>query len=253
MHRLRLPTMPKTCIRPQLQTRLISTPSQPKPTPARAHQKPHKYDLHILPAAPNDSPAIADVFLHAFSDPFSRRMFPITDDVRSWWVDQFRRDIEQARDAANPSTAFLKVTAGEEGTVAAFAKWWYPVPSEGLPLDGEKSQTKTVWPPSSDADLCERFFSLMDSEKKRVMGGRKEGYFYLDMLGTHPQFNGRGIGSRLLRWGLDRADEKGVPTFLASTPAGRPLYEKYGFEAVEEYEVIPGYFQASMLREAKFL
>ncbi|OJJ73354.1 hypothetical protein ASPBRDRAFT_41024 [Aspergillus brasiliensis CBS 101740] len=263
--------MPKTCIRPQLQTRLISTPSQPKPIPARAHQKPQKDDLRILPATPGDSPAIADVFLHAFSDPFSRRMFPITEDVRSWWVDQFRRDIEESQ-AVTPSTAFLKVTAGEDGTVAAFAKWWYPASSsEALPKDGKKNQTKIVWPPSSDADLCERFFNLMDSEKQRVMGGRKEGYFCelsfyllrislgnadrsdLDMLGTLPQFNGRGIGSRLLRWGLDRADEKGVPTFLASTPAGRPLYEKYGFEAVEEYEVIPGYSQASMVREAKFL
>ncbi|PYH35144.1 GNAT family N-acetyltransferase [Aspergillus neoniger CBS 115656] len=244
--------MPKTCIRPQLQTRLISTPSQPKPTPARSHQKPQQDDLRIIPATPSDSPAIADVFLHAFSDPFSRRMFPITEDVRSFWVDQFKHEIEQSRATATPRTAFLKVTAGEEGTVAAFAKWWYPVPEE-VTSDGEKNQTKTVWPPSSDADLCERFFGLMNSEKKRVMGGRKEGYFYLDMLGTLPQFNGRGIGSRLLRWGLDRADEKGVPTFLASTPAGRPLYEKYGFEAVEEYEVIPGYFQASMVREAKFL
>lgn len=176
MHRLRLPTMPKTCIRPQLQTRLISTPSQPKPIPARAHQKPQKNDLRILPATPGDSPAIADVFLHAFSDPFSRRMFPITEDVRSWWVDQFRRDIEESQ-AATPSTAFLKVTAGEDGTVAAFAKWWYPASSETLPKDGEKHQTKIVWPPSSDADLCERFFNLMNNEKQRVMGGREEGYF----------------------------------------------------------------------------
>ncbi|PYI11678.1 hypothetical protein BO78DRAFT_303362 [Aspergillus sclerotiicarbonarius CBS 121057] len=166
-------------------------------------------------------------------------MFPLTEDVRTWWVDQFRRDIEQSC-ATNPSSAFLKVTAAD-GVIAAFAKWRLPVPQ----APGDKN--KTIWPPSSDADLCERFFQVMESEKKSVMGEKE--YFYLDMLGTRPEFNGRGIGSRLLRWGLDRADTAGVETFLASTPQGRGLYERYGLRVVREYEVVPGYWQASMVRD----
>ncbi|PWY94580.1 acyl-CoA N-acyltransferase [Aspergillus sclerotioniger CBS 115572] len=224
------PTIPKARI---LQTRLISSPSPPKPTPASRH-----HDLHLLPASPSDSPAIADVFLHSFSDPFNRRMFPLTEDVRRWWVDQFRRDIEQSC-AANPSSAFLKVTAAD-GAIAAFAKWRFPVP----PTPEDKH--KTAWPPSSDADLCEQFFQGMDSERTRIMGEKE--YFYLDLLGTRPEFNGKGIGSRLLRWGLERADAAGVDTFLSSTPQGRRLYERYGFRMVHEYEVVPGYIQASMVR-----
>ena len=149
------PTLPKARI---LHTRLITSPSPPKPTPAPRHPD----DLHLLPAAPSDSPAIADVFLHSFSDAFNRRMFPLTEDVRSWWVDQFRREIEQSC-AAHPSSAFLKVTAAD-GEIAAFAKWRFPVPPTAA------ATHQTAWPPSSDADLCERFFQVMEGERSRIMG-----------------------------------------------------------------------------------
>ncbi len=34
----------------------------------------------------------------------------------------------------------------------------------------------------------------------------------------------------LVRWGCAVADDKGVPTYLQSTPAGYRTYEKCGFE-----------------------
>jgi predicted acetyltransferase len=36
--------------------------------------------------------------------------------------------------------------------------------------------------------------------------------------------------------------------FLVSTPQGRRLYERYGFETVTEYEAVPGYSMASMVK-----
>ncbi|KAF7170549.1 hypothetical protein CNMCM6106_005183 [Aspergillus hiratsukae] len=75
--------------------------------------------------------------------------------------------------------------------------------------------------------------------------------FDVEMLGTQPGYHGRGLASRLLRWGLERADEVGLETYLSSSPAGRPLYEKYGFRVVEEREVGGGYVQGYMLRAAR--
>lgn len=34
----------------------------------------------------------------------------------------------------------------------------------------------------------------------------------------------------LLRWGIEYASEKNLDIFLDATEAGKPLYEKYGFE-----------------------
>lgn len=51
---------------------------------------------------------------------------------------------------------------------------------------------------------------------------------------TYKEARGRGAGSALLKWGLDRADADGLPTYLDSTPPGKALYEKAGFKVVKE-------------------
>lgn len=41
----------------------------------------------------------------------------------------------------------------------------------------------------------------------------------------------------LIKWGLAEADRLGLPSFLESSPAGRPLYEKYGFRTIATLKV----------------
>lgn len=52
----------------------------------------------------------------------------------------------------------------------------------------------------------------------------------LDNLTVRPDYQGRGIGQRLLLWGAEQADLLQVPMCLESTPSGRRLYESFGFE-----------------------
>jgi Sortase and related acyltransferases len=68
------------------------------------------------------------------------------------------------------------------------------------------------------------------------------------MLGVHPSQEGKGLGSKLLRWGLTRADAEGVEVYLSASPAGRPLYLKYGFREVDTFEPYPDYVQVAMIR-----
>ena len=90
---------------------------------------------------------------------------------------------------------------------------------------------------------------------------------YLNLLATHPEWDGNGFGARQVRWGLELsrngdfgreregdgdvvvrdnlADEevrdeladgeakRTIPVTLLATPAGWPLYESLGFEGVE--------------------
>lgn len=68
------------------------------------------------------------------------------------------------------------------------------------------------------------------------------------MLAVDPAFARRGLGAKLLKWGLDRADERRLITFISASPAGRGLYEKHGCRALNSYEVVPGYHETSMVR-----
>jgi N-acetylglutamate synthase-like GNAT family acetyltransferase len=57
----------------------------------------------------------------------------------------------------------------------------------------------------------------------------------LAVLVTSPQFQRRGVGTKLLEYGLREADAAGVQTVLVASQAGEPLYKSQGFV---EYEVI---------------
>jgi hypothetical protein len=38
----------------------------------------------------------------------------------------------------------------------------------------------------------------------------------------------------LLKWGLDQADRAQLPAYLEASEAGKPLYARWGFEAIKE-------------------
>jgi GNAT superfamily N-acetyltransferase len=60
-------------------------------------------------------------------------------------------------------------------------------------------------------------------------------HLYLAAVGVEPDSQGRGLGSRLMHPVLAEADAGGTPAYLeASTPRSRVLYERHGFEVVEE-------------------
>ncbi|TVY67371.1 hypothetical protein LSUE1_G008643 [Lachnellula suecica] len=42
----------------------------------------------------------------------------------------------------------------------------------------------------------------------------------------------KGVGSSLVKWGLRKADELGIESFVEATDAGRKLYQKYGFSII---------------------
>jgi GNAT superfamily N-acetyltransferase len=60
-------------------------------------------------------------------------------------------------------------------------------------------------------------------------------HWYLVAMGVTPAWQGRGYGTALMRPVLERCDADGVPAYLeTSTPGGRKLYGRNGFEVVEE-------------------
>jgi GNAT superfamily N-acetyltransferase len=57
--------------------------------------------------------------------------------------------------------------------------------------------------------------------------------WFLPLIGVDPIFQGRGYGSALLRYALERCDRDGVPAYLeSSNERNIPLYERHGFVAM---------------------
>ncbi len=62
-------------------------------------------------------------------------------------------------------------------------------------------------------------------------------YVDLDFLAVDPQQQRRGIGKKLLAWGMEHAASEGKDCFLVATPAGKPLYLACGFEELGDIDL----------------
>jgi ribosomal protein S18 acetylase RimI-like enzyme len=83
----------------------------------------------------------------------------------------------------------------------------------------------------------------------KVMGGLAaiekkhphEPHFYLLALGVEPEYQGRGVGTSLMRPVLERCDRERIPAYLESSKERNvPLYERNGFRVTEEMVVPNG-------------
>lgn len=82
------------------------------------------------------------------------------------------------------------------------------------------------------------FWSRLRMERRHPPHPR---HLYLAFVGVDPAAQGRGLGSRLMFPVLSRADSEGVGAYLeASTPRSRVLYERHGFDVVEEMRLPMG-------------
>ena len=57
-------------------------------------------------------------------------------------------------------------------------------------------------------------------------------HIWLAFLAVDPKFQRKGVGKRLMQWGMKRADVESIPLGLTSSPAGEKLYFDCGFEQV---------------------
>ncbi len=66
-------------------------------------------------------------------------------------------------------------------------------------------------------------------------------HYYLALLGTRPEHQGRGLGSALLAPVLTRCDGEGAPAYTeSSNPRNIRLYERHGFEVIDELTLPDG-------------
>jgi ribosomal protein S18 acetylase RimI-like enzyme len=83
-----------------------------------------------------------------------------------------------------------------------------------------------------------RLGAAMEWHHMRLMRGVGGNHYYVRDIGVHPDTQGRGLGSALMRPLLDRCDQEGLPAYIeASSERSAVLYERLGFEHVKELRV----------------
>ena len=76
----------------------------------------------------------------------------------------------------------------------------------------------------------------LDSFLKRKQP--KEPHYYLFAISVHPEMQGQGLGSKLMRPALDQVDTAGLPAYLESSKESNiGFYQNHGFRVIEK--VVP--------------
>jgi GNAT superfamily N-acetyltransferase len=194
--------------------------------------------IHIRPAVdgsdirslgPADVPRIARALARAFED----------DPVMSWVI---RNDSERARRLERAFAFFLRkiwlrhdecyATSGLFGAALWLPpdKWHLSVGAQLRMLPGMIAVLGGNLP---------RFGSVLQFIEKKHP--KSPSHHYLAVLGVEPEFQGRGFGGALMQPVLSRCDRDGTPAYLESSKRRNVvLYERHGFEVVEEVRLPRG-------------
>ncbi|CAK7245007.1 MAG: hypothetical protein STHCBS139747_006573 [Sporothrix thermara] len=216
--------------------------------------------LRMRPATEADLDRLVEIYFSAFGEnPLNMRVFPESS-PQSWdfWRNNLADDLEEhSAHFQVMETTPSPEAPGEPQVVVAFAVWnalqraTDPIPAMPPP---------SVMPSDGDRELASEFFYDLERQHKRFMapeagapeGAQQRPHWYLALIATHRDFQGRGAAGALLRYGEKRADAQGVPCYLDATPNGRPVYTSasHGFREVDTRHYMGGtYEQVFMIRD----
>lgn len=95
---------------------------------------------------------------------------------------------------------------------------------------------------------CRRQLAYREYQKQRQDPFHKiPERWHLDGLAVDPSYQRRGIGRKLMEWGMERSKEEGVPITLTASPAGLSLYQSIGFKEVQLNDIGNGITERSMI------
>lgn len=122
---------------------------------------------------------------------------------------------------------------------------WSPPGVEPVHPDDERVLEERVGPVLGEhADRWDACLELFGAAHP------SEPAWFLQFVGVHPDHQGRGLGSVLLRDVLARADAAGEAAYLEATnERNRALYERHGFRSVGELTLPDGPTAFAMWRE----
>ncbi|KAJ9648699.1 hypothetical protein H2199_000612 [Coniosporium tulheliwenetii] len=214
--------------------------------------------MRIRPMLRSDLGNVADVGVQVFhNDNLFRFIYPQLDEH----PEDFRRSyLLRMRERFAMPGSYSILAETEEGDqewrgkteIAGYAFWerdgggrswvggeqWPLEELESTLLHLESEFEHRLFNRAIDLEHKRTVWRCMDFSFDKVLHGSP--YVHLAVLAVSPHCQRRGIGAKLIKWGLERAQKEldgGVPVTLESSPKGYGLYRKMGFVQVARISI----------------
>jgi GNAT superfamily N-acetyltransferase len=196
--------------------------------------------FHIEECTPSDLDSLVHVYLSAFTpEPNHIACFPNStcswESQAAWLHTRFSRRLNHP----GPGERHFKVVESATSRMASFARWEFPhsaaEPASAM-RDEAGDMDADALPDGANVEACREMFGGLEKMQKKWVD--EENMYLMGLLATDPQFQGKGCGTMLLKYGLEKADKEGRKAYIEATPAGLPLYKKLGWVVVDEAEIV---------------
>lgn len=187
----------------------------------------------VEPMASEQIEAVADVLTRAFlPDPIWVALWPEENRRRRHLARMFNSVVRTTQAAGgypivtrDVAAAAVWIPPGRAVGVRAYARTGFALPRAVLTLR-----------PAEIVSML-RMVTWMEARRAALV---PQPHWYLEVIGVDPTCHGQGLGTRLVREGLRRADDDGTPAYLETETEGNVrFYEGLGF-TVLEHDHAPG-------------
>lgn len=195
--------------------------------------------LEQHPLDPSELPIFSSIMEEAFASGIGPLLYPdpskYTQESREHTYAMNHKAMQN-----NPDTIrFFKIidTSLDASThrhagIVAVSEWKiFPNSRSEEELAAEEAEAATSGlPPGMDPKFAEAFFGQLAVHKRKNLGGKP--FMLLHILAVAPDQHRKGVGKTAMWWGVEEADRRDLPLYLESSPAGKGLYERFGFGTV---------------------
>ncbi|KAL4987972.1 acyl-CoA N-acyltransferase [Aspergillus falconensis] len=151
---------------------------------------------------------------------------------------------------SEPHAKSFKAVDPATGKLVGFARWAVYTEDQAVDKSVEELVQARLAPdiPERRNEVAKEVYTGIQVGKRELLGvgaldSNEKGIklrkrVELEAIFVHPDYQGKGIAKRFLAWGIEEADRLGVDVYLEATEAGRPVYERTGFQALKEVKLV---------------
>jgi len=163
--------------------------------------------------------ALWEAFLHELP-----RTRPLAlEDPAAFAAETTTRTLNTIKDTSSPLKWFVATASDAPTTIASALLWERVENANATPFE---LATTSPWGGPAQAEV----YNEITVHYRATVGERR--HYVLQVMATHPSFQGKGAGSALLRHVTKIADEEGMLSYVDSSPQSMRVYDKFGWKAL---------------------